>query len=574
MKTLQLPLGISDFKKIVDGNFFYIDKTMLIKELWETSGEVILMPRPRRFGKTLNLSMLRYFFEISQVPNDYLFEALNIWQHPDYRALQGKFPLIFLSFKDVKKENFNSAYANIAALISNEFNRHKNILLTTSFAEHEKTRFINIMERKASETELDESLLFLSELLVRAYKQKVLILIDEYDTPIHSAYIHGYYAQMAGFIRSLLSAGLKDNTYLQRAFLTGILRTAKEGIFSGLNNLNVFSLLRDELGDKFGFTSSEVDMLLLKAGLSERRTAIKDWYNSYRCGSIALYNPWSLLKCVEEKGVCKPYWVNTSDNELIKSIIACSPSSIKFEFEQLLQGDNIKRELKESFAFPDIETNSSILWSLLFFSGYVTYIDHHVDEQGKDICLLTIPNKEIYAVYGELIDSIFKETLSEFNINALKEALLSNDLPVFEELLQEFIVNSMSIYDTSEKEPEKSNHLFILGLLILLQATHDIKSNRESGYGRYDILIVPKNKSQAGIVIEFKKARTNDLEKTADKALQQIEEKQYDQVLLEQGIQAIIHYGIAIKGKKIAIKSKCIGQVPLNRDKIANSSIT
>ena len=414
------------------------------------------------------------------------------------------------------------------------------------------------MERKASETELDESLKFLSELLTRTYKQKVMIMIDEYDTPIHSAYVHGYYKQMASFIRSLLSTALKDNTYLERAFLTGILRTAKEGIFSGLNNLNVFSLLRDEFGDKFGFTSSEVDLLLSQAGLEERRAAIKDWYNSYRCGSVALYNPWSLLKCVEEKGLCKPYWVNTSDNELIKRIISCSPSAIKYEFELLLQGEHIKREIKEAFAFPDIENNSNILWSLLFFSGYATYIEHHVDEQGRDICLLTIPNKELYSVYGDLIDAIFKETLNEFQINDLKEALLTGDLPVFEELLQEFIVNSMSIFDTSEKEPEKSYHLFILGLLILLQTTHDVKSNRESGYGRYDILIVPKDKSQAGIVIEFKKAQTNDLEKTADKALEQIADKQYDQALTAQGIHKIIHYGIAIKGKKIAIKSKQI----------------
>jgi Predicted AAA-ATPase/PD-(D/E)XK nuclease superfamily len=558
MKKLQLPLGISDFEKIIEGNFFYIDKTLLIKELWETAGEVILMPRPRRFGKTLNLSMLQYFFEASETGKDHLFRNLNIWQHTSYRALQGTFPLIYLSLKDIKQETFNSAYAAIAGVISDEFTRHAKVLLTASLAEHERTRFMHIMERKASETELSESIRFLSMLLTRAHQRKALILIDEYDTPIHSASDNSYYEEMTNFMRSLICAAFKDNKHLERGFLTGILRTAKEGIFSGLNNLNVFSLLRNTLGDKFGFTSSEVDLLLAQAGLEEYQAATKDWYNSYRCGSVALYNPWSLLKCVDENGACKPYWVNTADHELMKNIIAYSSTTSKFEFELLFQGEQIEQEIKEAFVFPDIFGKSDALWSLLFFSGYVTYTEHRVNEKGKDICLLTIPNKEVHSVYGDLIDSIFKETLDEFKIKALREALLTNDLPVFQELLQEYIENSMSIFDTSEKEPERNYHLFILGLLNLLQPTYDVKSNRESGYGRYDILISPKDKSKAGIVIEFKKAQTKDLEKTADKALQQIEDKRYDQVLFAQGINEVIRYGIAIKGKQISIKSKCV----------------
>ena len=556
MSKLKLPLGISDYKKIRDGNFFYVDKTLLIQDLWEAAGEAILIARPRRFGKTLNLSMLRYFFEKSDPSTQYLFKGTKIWDSSFYQSLQGQFPVIILSLKDCKENTYSTALENISIVIADEFARHKYLLLQNDMDEYEKNQFRAILERKVSVVELGKSLKFLSGLLSRASGKKCIVLIDEYDTPIHAAHVSGYYQQMVDFIRALLTSVLKDNTDIERGFLTGILRTAKEGVFSGLNNLNVFSLLREELADKLGFTVTETDMLLEQAGLQAQRDSIKAWYNSYRCGSVSLYNPWSLLKCVEMRGVCKPYWVNTSDNGLIKKLIAYSDTAVKSGLETLLTGGVISREIKEEFVFPEMESNSDSLWSLLFFSGYVTYRDHQIID-GKDICMLMLPNREIYHVYTDLIQSLFIDSLSESKIHVLIRALLAGDVKGFSDLLEECITNMMSMYDTTKHEPEKSYHLFVLGLLATLSGTYEVTSNRESGYGRYDIMIIPHDKTKTGIIIEFKKALNTQeatLEETAQKALLQIKEREYSTVLKSRGIASIIAYGIALSGKAMHVE--------------------
>ena len=412
------------------------------------------------------------------------------------------------------------------------------------------------MNEKASASQLNKSLQFLSELLHRYYQKKAIVLIDEYDTPLHAAYSCGYYRDMTNLTRSLLSAGLKDNSSLHRGYLTGIVQTSKEGIFSGLNNVSVFSLFSPDAADKFGFTEDEVETILKEAHLETSKSEIKSWYNCYRCGGITLYNPWSILNCVKAEGILKPYWVNTSDNATVMQLIARSDSEAKEELETLLNGGEIKKEIKEAFVFPDIEHDSVLLWSLLLFTGYVTY-SHHEIVEGRDFCMLNIPNKEILILYGNLIRTIFNTSLTSAKSSTLLDAMISGNRDVFALLMREFIINTMSIHDIIDTEAEKSYHLFVLGMLVALSDRYEVSSNRESGYGRYDIMLTPHDLTLPGIIIEFKKAATfkeECLEAAAEEALEQIEHKQYAQTLRVKDIKQILIYGIAIKGKAVCVK--------------------
>ena len=337
---------------------------------------------------------------------------------PEYQALQGQFPVIFLSFKDIKEATFKKASRMMRKVIAKEFKRHFYLLDSGILIANEPQEFSNIVNNVASDEEINTSLQFLTELLHRHYQQKTIVLIDEYDTPIHEAHMGGYYKPMAQLVRSLLTAALKDNSSLHRGFLTGILRTAKEGIFSELNNIGVFSLLSSHASDKFGFTDEEVDLLLTEAQLENSKNDIKNWYNSYHCGPIALYNPCSLLNCVFENGSLKPYWVNTSENALVANLIANADDAVKGELETLLSGGQLKQEIKEACIFPDVHDDSVFLWSLLLFTGYVTFSKHEVIE-GKDICLLKIPNKEIQLMYGNLVQSIFSKSLAPLKQEAM-----------------------------------------------------------------------------------------------------------------------------------------------------------
>lgn len=358
-------------------------------------------------------------------------------------------------------------------------------------------------------------------------------------------------------MRSLLSATLKDNSCLERGILSGILRTAKEGLFSGLNNLLVYTILDTEFEDKFGFTQREVQQLLKDWDLEDQLPSIQTWYNGYQFGNTTVYNPWSLLSCVNKKGLLKPYWVNTSDNSLIKKLISSATNDVKEELEMLLHGEKVEKAISEAVIFPGIENNSNALWSLLLFSGYVTYKSCKLI-LGKTYCNLTIPNQEIRLLYHDLITEIFEETLTTSKVSILLQSLTSGDTHTFGILLQEFFINSISMYDLPATEPEKSYHLFVLGLLILLADHYQVKSNRESGLGRYDIMLIPKDVDKLGIIIEFKKATLpkESLELVAKKALAQIKEKEYTQELQNQGIKNIKLMGIACKGKKILIQAE------------------
>jgi len=551
-----MPIGKSDFKQLIEGNYYYVDKTLLIKELLESAGDIILFPRPRRFGKTLNLSMLKYFFEKheNQEDNSNLFVNTAIWKNGKYNNLQGQYPVIFLTFKSIKDETWQSAYKSITEIITEEFKRH-DYLLKGNIPSYDKIRYESILSQTADESLYGRSLLFLTKLLHKHYQQNVIVLIDEYDAPIHTAFNNKYYDEMVVFVRILLENVLKDNSFLHRGILTGILRVAKEGIFSGLNNIKVCSLLNFEFQDKFGFTESEIKKLLKDQKLSDKKEDVQAWYDGYTFGETKIYNPWSMIQFADSRGLLKPYWINTSDNKLIKRLISMSDEDVKSDLELLMSGQSINKEINEATIFPGIEKNSEAIWSLLLFSGYVTYNKQELIE-GHTLCDLVIPNKELKFLYNELVSNIFESTLTVDKIKALLKALTQGDNESFQELLQEFIVNSISMYDFSDKDPEKSYHLFVLGLLVNLNDTYEIKSNRESGYGRYDIILIPKNTNKLGILIEFKKVRPGEtLEIACKKALEQIQEKQYSHELKDRGIKNIQLLGIAFLGKQVLVQS-------------------
>jgi Predicted AAA-ATPase/PD-(D/E)XK nuclease superfamily len=554
----KIPIGITDYKELIEGNYYYVDKTLLIKELLATGDKVTLIARPRRFGKTLNLSMLQYFFDCSNsgIKNDLLFYNMHIWRYPELRAHQRQYPIIFLTFKDTADLPWQEAYNRIALVIAKEYTRHKYLLDDNCLEDFEKDIFNHIRMHKGSFTQISDSLLFLTELLHRHHNKRVMVLIDEYDAPIHAAYSYGSCKQGISFIRALLTAPLKDNKYLERGILTGVLRTAKEGIFSGLNNLSIFTITDPDFADKFGFTHQEVIELLADMSIDISHTAIKQWYNGYTFGfTDGLYNPWSILNYVRNNGLLKPYWVNTSDNALIKKLIAQANKTVKSELERLLNGDTLVQEVNESITLSEIELNPTAIWSLLLYTGYLTYTTCESKGNTK-VCSLIIPNNEIYHLYTDLIKSIFTQaTEGEYGTDLLK-ALINGNTQLFSQLLQNFILNSISAYDLPSNQPEKSYHLFVLGLLVILSDSYEVKSNRESGYGRYDIMLIPKYPEANGIIIEFKKVSPGEtLEDTAQQGLDQIISKQYSQELCARGITHIITYGIAFEGKKVFVKS-------------------
>lgn len=553
---MKLPIGISDFKKLIEENYYYVDKTLFIKEFIEAAGETILIPRPRRFGKTINISMLRYFFENSKESNAHLFVNTEIWKKEEYQKYQGKYPVIFLTFKEVKSDSWQDAYEKIVILISREFERHfeviKNVLSQTELKQYDE-----IQNKSANLAMYEESLFFLSSLLYRQYKSKVIILIDEYDSPIHSGYNNNFYDKVISFMCNFLSAAFKDNSNLARGVLTGILRTAREGIFSGLNNLVVSSILDNKFQDKFGFTQKEVETILEDQNILDKKEDIQSWYNGYTFGNTIIYNPWSII-AYSDLRTLKPYWSNTSDNKIIRKLIALSDESIKEKLELLFKHEKITERVDEGIIFPEMEKNDLAVWSLFLFSGYLTSVKTEIIE-GLTYCTLSIPNKEIYILLKTLVSDIFNYVLSPNKANKLLKAIITGNRTEFSRYLQEFIFNSTSYYDFDADDPEKSYHLFVLGILVMLSDTHIVKSNRESGYGRYDIMIIPRNNKNLGIVIEFKKVLTDEketLEIAAQKALAQIKRENYAQELRSFNVEKITALGIAFERRKILVVSE------------------
>ena len=565
----RIPIGIDDYKDLIDNNHYYVDKTLLVKELFEDGGKVTLIPRPRRFGKTINLSMLRYFFEKTGTSTAYLFEDKAIWQNSTYRAMQGKHYVISISLKEAKYNRFEDVYAAIVNTISREVRRHKPSLHGVLDPSTE-TRIDALINKTATMVEYADSLYFLSELLAKACKHNTIILLDEYDTPIHAAYHNGFYNEAINFIRNLLGAAFKGNEYLERGVITGIIPSIHGassalgtsgiygGIFSGLNNLSVHDMFDEKFSDKFGFTEPEVEKLLENQELTQHRDNVKTWYNGYTFGARNdIYNPWSVLECLDNGGTLNTYWSNTSDNKLIKKLLTSASVEVKQSLELLLQKKESEfKEIIQGIVFPDVKTSGeTALWSFLIFSGYLTLGQSKQEETGQWMHTLRIPNKEIGLLYRNLLQSSVNQFASN-KVPALLTALTTGDYDTVEELLSDFVLNSMSFYDLPEKQIERSYHLFVLGLLVGLEGRYNVQSNRESGYGRYDVMLIPHNPTHdAGVIIEFKRQRIKreTLEEAAHSALKQVNDKQYAVQLHSAGCSTIYQYGIAFLGKKMML---------------------
>ncbi len=550
-----LPIGVSDFKKLRDKGFLYIDKSLLIQEIIEQGTEVALIPRPRRFGKTLNLSMLRYFFEKSDEDRSYLFKDLKIWEHKDCRELQGRFPVIFFTLKDIKYSSWKEALSALQKLIAKEFIRHGYLAKFLKGAERKS--YQDLAHARADKALTENSLELLVEWVYRYHDQTVMVLIDEYDAPAHFAYTGNYYEDLIGFMRNWLSGGLKDSPYLERAVLTGILRIAKESVFSGLNNVSTFTLLTSEFQDKFGLVTSEVKALLKHYSLPDELSNLRQWYDGYLIGEqTGMYNPWSVLNCIKKGGKLSPYWVNTSDNALMKKLILNGSDDVKIDIERLVQGECIEKIIEEGLVFPTLDTNPSSIWALLLYSGYLTL------EKPSDYGIpsrLRIPNIEVAELYKSMILEWFDLSIQEYKYKLLLTSLAEGDVETFSQIFKDFIISSASVFDIPETSSEKIYHAFVLGMLIGLRDRFEIKSNRESGLGRYDVMLIPKRKKDLGIVMEFKKIEPQEervkLEEAAESALRQIEERNYIQELLDRGVKRVLCLGLAFKGKQVLIRS-------------------
>ena len=501
--------------------------------------------------------MLYYFYTISESSNTHLFVDTEIWKLPEYHKLQGAFPVIFITFREITQTDFESMQAWFQYVIAREFKKHAYLLDGTTLDADEKDRFIRISGERATKVDLGTSLEFLVRILARYHGKKVILLIDEYDIPVQIAYIHGFYDKTIALVKELLTGPLKDQDDLEKGVITGNLALAKASIFSGLNNLTVLNITNSIMADRFGFTQAEIGELLTYYELGSKQDDIRAWYNSYKFGETAgIYNPWSVLQCILHKGFCKSYWSGTSDNLLLKKIIGGGPYPLKADLELLLQNKPVIKTIEETIVFPDLPKKPNLVWSLLLYSGYVTYTHSRIKDD-KEEWFLVIPNKEITTMLDALITDIFSESILSEDAQKLLLDLTQGNVESFSDILQSFVENSMSAFDITNDEPERSYHLFVLGILVMLKNTYDIKSNRESGRGRYDIMIIPKNVRSPGIIIEFKKVRPGSketLETAAKKALDQILAKNYQQELTQRGVQIIIAYGIAFEKRTVLVK--------------------
>ncbi|KXS49091.1 MAG: Protein of unknown function (DUF1703)/Predicted AAA-ATPase [Halanaerobium sp. T82-1] len=553
----KLPVGLSDFKQIVKNNYYFIDKSLFIKEIIDEDAAVLLLPRPRRFGKSFNLSQLYYYFNINE--KESLFADLKISRTAErYQKEKNKYPVIKIDFKGVSAVNWTEAAENLKRIIASEYKNHYYLFNSELLMDYEKDEFKKIIDLSADISSYKFSLEKLSDYLARFHKQKAIILIDEYDEPIQSGYLNDYYQQIISFMRTFLIRALKDNNNVEKGILTGVLRIARESIFSGLNNLVVSSLLDEKYNQYFGLLTAEVEKIFRDFDLEYKLAEIKQWYNGYNFGGEIIYNPWSIINCIYQKGELNPYWVNTSDNQLVKDLILKSANGLKKDLEQLLIAESIKVKIEENLVFNEIQNRSSTVWTFLLFSGYLK-AENFERIEAKLYADLKIPNQELKYIYEEIISDWFQENLSNDKIEQLLEALITADFDVFEALLSEFVLNSFSFFDTAVDQAEQVYHSFILGLLLNLENRYYLKSNRESGYGRYDIMLIPKAKKDKAIIIEFKKAlefKDESLEKAADSGLKQIEEKNYRAELNEKENDGVIEIAVAFSGTKLLLKGR------------------
>lgn len=553
---LPLPVGISDYR-LASSEYYYVDKTLMIKEILDERAQVSLFTRPRRFGKTLNMDMLRVFFEKSASDTSTYFTDKKIWGCGEpYRDYQGKYPVIYISFKDIKHNNWSSAYDSICHVLRNEIQRHIDLLGSDKISVYDKNYIEKVMEDAVSEADVSMILANLSRMLHMHYGEKTVIIIDEYDTPIQQGYISGYYDQATGFMRNFFSGGLKDNQHLAFGFLTGILRVAKESIFSGLNNIVVNSVLDNKYSAYFGFTSEEVMEMTQYYGIPEKFDEICRWYDGYRFGETDIFNPWSVINYFNNNFMPKAFWLSTSSNDIIGELIDSADTELCDNLVALLSGRTVLSYVDTSVIYPQIQHNPTVIYSFLLVTGYLKALKPVLPIE-NDIYELAIPNMEISSVYQKEILEKLQPIISPSTAIAVSQALYSGDGEQIQKVIRNVLLQSASNFDTV---CENFYHGLMLGLCTMLSGSYTT-SNRESGEGRYDLQLVPRYPKIPGILIEIKAGRDlteEQLKKLSEVALRQIEDKKYDTEMLSKGIKTILKYGVAFSRKNVAVSdNKC-----------------
>lgn len=549
-KNKSLPIGVSDFKLATTG-YYYVDKTLMIRDFLDKKPMVSLFTRPRRFGKTLNMDMLRVFFEKTNEDTSVYFKDKQIWQCGDYYTKhQGQYPVIFLTFKDVKSMTWEETFQKIRRLISLEFIRHNELETSSVLTAYEKEQYHLLAKDSGDEVDCQMGLQLLSLLLHKHYGRECIIIIDEYDTPIQQGHTCNFYPEIVNFMRNFFSGGLKDNPHLAFGFLTGILRVAKESIFSCMNNLKTYSILDDGYSSYFGFTEKEVKDMLRYYGKDDKYNELSEWYDGYRFGNTEIFNPWSVINYISDNCFPKAFWQSTGSNEIIGEIIQTATPEITKDLYKLLCGEKIAAYIDTGVIYPEVQNNPYSIYSFLLVAGYLKVANIYPQSDGNFMCDVAIPNKEITFVYE-------KEVLNRTNQNSLaisiSQAIFSKDTQKLQALLEDFMVKSISSIDGAN---EGFYHGMMLGLCAILGNRYKIRSNRESGLGRFDIQLMPLTKGMPGFTFEFKhtKDEHTDLSALADSALQQIEAKKYDTELRDNGVNSIISIGIAFRGKSTVVR--------------------
>ncbi len=553
-------IGNQDFEVIRKGNYFYIDKTRFIKDWWESGDHVTLITRPRRFGKTLTMSMVEKFFSVQYAEREDLFQGLSIWQSEKFRNLQGTYPVLFISFADVKESSYVQTRKKICSIIKETYHHYQFLLEGDILSEGEKQDFRNISV-DMEDHQASGSIKTLTNYLSRYYGKRVIILLDEYDTPMQESYVNGFWKELVSFTRGLFNSTFKTNPYLERAIMTGITRVSKESIFSDLNNLKVVTATSEKYMDCFGFTEGEVFAALDEYGWSGRKQEVKRWYDGFIFGSCQdIYNPWSIINYLST-GKLESYWANSSSNSLAGKLIRESGKRIKQEFEQLMKGESIEVEIDEQIVYDQLSAKKNAIWSLLLASGYLKAIKTEFEERtGHRKYWLALTNREVHLMFETMIHDWFTDTDDSYN--DFIKALLRDDLKAMNHYMNRVALSTFSYFDTgknpSGEEPERFYHGFVLGLMVELSDRYILTSNRESGFGRYDVMLEPRDAADDGIILEFKvqdKEEEKELSDTVEAALEQIERKKYEAMLVEKGVprEKIRKYGFAFCGKTVRI---------------------